>query len=129
MKVRGYDPFLSSWPSDIEPVSLNSIFESSDFVSIHVHLTDDTFELVDRNLIDKMKPGSILINTSRGGVLDEKALLDALISGKLGGAGLDVLQGEPQVTNHPLVEYARTNTNLLITPHCAGYSPESGSGF
>jgi phosphoglycerate dehydrogenase-like enzyme len=72
-----------------------------------------------------MKPGAILINTSRGGIVDEAALYDAIESGLLGGAGLDVLKGEPETADHPLVVLSRTHPNLLITPHCGGFSPDA----
>jgi phosphoglycerate dehydrogenase-like enzyme len=72
-----------------------------------------------------MKPGAIFLNTSRGAVADEAGLLEALVSGHLGGAGLDVLDGEPDIAEHPLRRYAETHDNLLITPHCGGFSPDA----
>jgi phosphoglycerate dehydrogenase-like enzyme len=72
-----------------------------------------------------MKPGVIFINTSRGAVTDENALCRALISGQIGAAGVDVLEGEPSIDRHPLVEYARACDNLIITPHIGGFSPEA----
>jgi D-3-phosphoglycerate dehydrogenase len=72
-----------------------------------------------------MKPGAIFINTSRGAVADEAVLLEGLESGRLAAAGLDVLEGEPDIETHPLLKYARTHDNLLITPHCGGYSPDA----
>ena len=80
---------------------------------------------IDKKLINTIKQGAILINTSRGGILDEEALLKELISKRIGGAGLDVLDGEPNTNNHNLVNYARKNDNLIITPHCGGYSPDA----
>jgi D-3-phosphoglycerate dehydrogenase len=122
MTIIGHDPYVAPWPSEIRSVSLDKVFETSDFISVHVHLSKETTGLIDENLFLKMKPGSIIINTSRGGVIDEQALLEALKCDRLAGAGLDVLQGEPDIENHPLVEYSRRERNLLITPHCAGYS-------
>jgi phosphoglycerate dehydrogenase-like enzyme len=90
-----------------------------------VHLSPETTGLVTQALIDSMKPGAFLINTSRGAIVDESALLAALQSGRLGGAGLDVLEGEPETANHPLVRYAQTHDNLLITPHVGGFSPDA----
>jgi D-3-phosphoglycerate dehydrogenase len=125
MDVIGHDPFVATFPDTIRKASLEEVFAQSDFVSIHVHLTPETTGLVSKALIDSMKPGAFLINTSRGAIVDEPALLAALQSGRLGGAGLDVLEGEPDIANHPLVQYARTNDNLLITPHCGGFSPDA----
>jgi D-3-phosphoglycerate dehydrogenase len=72
-----------------------------------------------------MKPGAILLNTSRGGLIDEQALLQAIVEGRIGAAGIDVLEGEPTIDHHPLVEYARTHDNLIITPHIGGFSPDA----
>ena len=81
--------------------------------------------LIDRELLESMKRGAILINTSRGAIVDECALLDSLNRGQMGGAGLDVLTGEPDISANPLVEYAKTHDNLLISPHCGGYSRDA----
>jgi phosphoglycerate dehydrogenase-like enzyme len=125
MDVIGYDPFLTRFPDTISKVTLAEIFAQGDFVSVHVHLSPETTGLVTKALIDSMKPGAFLINTSRGAIVDESALLAALESGRLGGAGLDVLEGEPETANHPLVRYAKTHDNLLITPHVGGFSPDA----
>ncbi|RKE72316.1 NAD(P)-dependent oxidoreductase [Pseudorhodoplanes sinuspersici] len=125
MEVIGFDPHLANFPDTISPRSLEEVVTTSDFVSIHVHLSPETEGLVSRELVEKMKPSAILINTSRGGIVDEAALYDAIESGHLGGAGLDVLKGEPDTTDHPLVILSRTHPNLLITPHCGGFSPDA----
>lgn len=125
MEVIGYDPLLKSFPSNIKPATLEKIFDLSDFISVHVHLSDVTSGLISEKLLNRCKKGVVIINTSRGQILDETALLNGLLSGHIGAAGLDVLTGEPEISNHPLVEYARMNDNLLITPHCGGYSPDS----
>jgi phosphoglycerate dehydrogenase-like enzyme len=88
-------------------------------------LSDETRGLVSAELLATIKPGAILINTSRGAIVDEAALLEALQSGRLGAAGLDVLEGEPEVAGHALIAYAREHDNLLITPHCGGFSPDA----
>jgi D-3-phosphoglycerate dehydrogenase len=72
-----------------------------------------------------MKLGAVFINTSRGGLTDEKALLESLLEGRIGAAGVDVLEGEPAIDEHPLVGYARTHDNLIITPHIGGFSPDA----
>lgn len=125
MSVSAYDPDLKSFPLGVESVTLEHVMKDSDFISVHVHLTSLTKGLIDGDLFDLVKPGAIFINTSRGAIVDEKAMLDALESGRLGGAGLDVLDGEPNVDSHPLVCYSQRSDNLIITPHCGGYSPDA----
>ena len=125
MEVIGYDPYLKSFPLNIKSVAFQEIFDSSDFISIHVHLSDETSGLISEKLLNRCKKGVVIINTSRGQLIDESALLNGLMSGHIGAVGLDVLNGEPEINNHPLVDYARQNDNLLITPHCGGYSPDS----
>ncbi len=125
MKVVGYDPYLDEFPDHIKQVSLEEMFEISDFVSVHVHLSDETRGLVTGELFSKARKGLIFINTSRGPIVDQDAFLNALETGHLGAAGVDVLTGEPDIENHPLVAYARSNDNLLITPHMGGYSPDA----
>ena len=125
MHVVGHDPYADPWPEEIEKLSIEKVIESSDVISVHVHLSDETRGLISADLFQRFKPGAIFINTSRGGVADEAALLKALQSGRIGAAGLDVLDGEPEILDHPLVAYARENDNLLITPHCGGFSPDA----
>ncbi len=125
MEVVGYDPYIELFPTEIEEVSLAELTRRADFISVHVHLTDETRHLVSQAVIEELKPGAILINTSRSLIVDEEALLKALESGHLAAAGLDVLNGEPDISGHPLVEYARHHDNLLITPHCGGFSPDA----
>ena len=72
-----------------------------------------------------MKRDSVFVNTSRGAVVNQDALLESLKNGHLSAAGLDVLEGEPDIDQNPLVEYARNHDNLIITPHCGGFSPDA----
>ncbi len=125
MDVLGYDPLVSPWPDGITKVPLTVLAETADFVSVHVHLTEATRGLVSADIFTRMKAGAVFINTSRGSLADEAALLLALEEGRLGAAGLDVLEGEPDIGDHPLVRYARSHDNLLITPHCGGFSPDA----
>ncbi|MBK6959988.1 MAG: D-2-hydroxyacid dehydrogenase [Gammaproteobacteria bacterium] len=104
-------------------VPLAELCARSDVISLHCPLDSATEKLVDRDFLHAMKPGSLLINTARGGLVDEHALKDALLSGHLGGAALDVLSAEPPPHHHPLLDPAIPN--LLITPHCAWVSRES----
>jgi D-3-phosphoglycerate dehydrogenase len=128
MQVQAYDPYQSSLPEGVRRCeSLVGLLESSDVLSIHVSLTEETRGMVSVEELDCLPRGAILVNTSRGAVLDEAALLSALESGRLAGAGLDVLQDEHRIGEgqHPLIEYARTHENLLITPHIGGATQES----
>ena len=99
----------------VEFVSLDELLERSDFLTVHCPLTPETDTLFDANAFSKMKNGSYFINTARGGVMDETALADALNSGKLAGAAIDVLSKEPMQSDCPLL-YAK---NVTLTPHIA----------
>jgi len=125
MRVLAYDPFVIELPEGVEAAAIDDVVAEADVLSVHVHLSEDTRGLVSRALLEKCKPGMLFVNTSRGAVVDEAALLEGLRSGRIGGAGLDVLDGEPAIANHPLVAYARDHDNLYITPHCGGFSPDA----
>jgi D-3-phosphoglycerate dehydrogenase len=108
-------------------VELPELLRRADIVTIHVNLSDETRGLMGAGEIAQMKPGALLLNTSRGELVDEAALLAALSSGRLGGAALDVIVGESAggVSELPLVTYARFHRELLITPHIGGCTHES----
>lgn len=125
MKSLGYDPHLDEWPQTIEQDTLEGVIRGSDFLSIHVPLNEETEGLIGEREFALSKPGVVLVNTSRGEIVDESALLSALESGHVAAAGLDVLSGEPDIASHPLVKFARKHENLIITPHIGGYSPEA----
>lgn len=107
--------------------SFGQLLRESDVVSVHVHLDETTRGLIGPAELARMKPGAILINTSRGAVVDESALLAALKSGRLAGAGLDVVEGEwrRHLDQHPLIRFARRHEQLVITPHVGGITHES----
>ena len=104
-------------------VAFHDVLEQSDVVSLHVPLTADTHHLIGRDAIARMPSHAVMVNTSRGGVLDEAALLAALYSGGLGGACLDVLVQEPPPADHPLL--GADLPNLIITPHVAWASRQA----
>jgi D-3-phosphoglycerate dehydrogenase / 2-oxoglutarate reductase len=116
-------------PSGVQQVDFDSLLHCSDVVSIHMHLSESTRNLFDRPALHNMKAGAVLINTSRGGIIDESALLEALESGHLAGAGLDVINGEwrTDLFQHPLIQYANQHDNLIISPHVGGVTRESQS--
>ncbi len=127
MHVLGHDP-RSDFPADAAErvATLAELLERSDVVTLHVAYTPATRHLIGAAELGRMKPGAVLVNTSRGGVVDEAALLRALRAGTLAGAALDVLDGEPDVhPDHPLLAYARDHDRLLILPHLGGNTFES----
>lgn len=127
MRVVACDNQPCEYPNGVEPVTMDELLKESDAISIHVHLTPENHHLIGRKEIAQMKPGAILINTSRGALIDETALLEALDAGHLMGAGLDVIDGEwnPDMLTHPVIRYARDHENLVITPHLGGVTSDS----
>jgi (S)-sulfolactate dehydrogenase len=126
MQVVAHDPLLSAdapvWQeTGAACVSLDELLAQADAVSLHVPLTDATRGLIDAARIAAMKPGAVLVNTARGGIVDEAALAQALRDGRLGGAALDVFEREPLAAGSPLADAP----NLILTPHIAGVTRES----
>jgi D-3-phosphoglycerate dehydrogenase len=108
-------------------VPLDRLLEESDAVSIHIHLTPENRRLIGARAFARMKPGAVLINTSRGAIVDETAMLSALAGGRLAGAGLDVIDGEltADMVQHPVIRYAREHANVVVTPHIGGVTREA----
>lgn len=126
MAVVAYDPFLAhddpAWEG-VVPMPLDSLIKQADAISLHVPLTDDTRHLIDAETFAAMKPGAVLTNAARGGVVDEAALVDALHAGHLAGAALDVFEDEPLGADHPF----KGAPNLILTPHIAGVTAEANT--
>lgn len=102
-------------------VSLEEVLEKSDIISLHVPLIKETYHMINRDSIEKMKKGAVLINTSRGAIVDQEALVEALKSGRLSGAGLDVLEREPPDPDDPILRLE----NVVLTPHTAWNTAEA----
>ena len=125
MRVIAHDPFLSAAAfaaHGVERVEeLGRLLAEADFLSLHAPLTEQTEHIIDAAALAQMKPGACLINTSRGPLIDEDALLAALRAGTIAGAGLDVLAEEPPAFPNPLLALG----NVIVTPHVAFYSEQS----
>lgn len=126
MTIIAHDPAIANtspvWKeSGATPKSLEGVLKEADIVSLHVPLTEQTHNFIDRAALSKMKTGAILINTSRGGIVDETALGNALKEGRLSGAAIDVFAEEPLPSRSPLSDAP----NLILTPHIAGVTKES----
>ncbi|MCF8033682.1 MAG: hydroxyacid dehydrogenase [Desulfarculaceae bacterium] len=128
MEVSAYDPAPRKWVDGVERrASLDELLAESEILSLHPPYNDHTHGMIGPRELALLPEGAVLINTARGGLIDEAALLDALNSGRLAGAALDVLAGEPDhgQGDSPLIAHARAMGNLIITPHVAGATTES----
>lgn len=126
MRVVAYDPFITPEAAaklGAALVDLETLWREADVISLHVPLTDKTRHLVDAKTIAKMKRGAILVNCARGGIVDERAVADALASGHLGGAALDVFEKEPPAADHPLF----AQPGFVCTPHIGASTEEAQS--
>lgn len=124
MEVIAYDPFLleKMRPDGVEVVhDAEIVYRRADFISVHIPANKDTIKSIGEKQFGWMKPTAFLVNTSRGTVVDEQALIDALEAGQIAGAGLDVSDPEPARGNNPL----HTMNNVIMTPHCAGVTLDS----
>lgn len=128
-QVQYYDPCRLS--EDMEQkfgmtyVSLEKLLETSDVISLHVPLNDATRHMISARELDTMKNGVILINTARGGLVDDKALHAAVLCGKVGGAGLDVVEEEPLAPEHPMLNHP----GIIVTPHVGGGTADIGDAI
>lgn len=127
MMVRYFDPYVAEDSGGLERLSsLEGLVEASDVVTIHAPHEKETEGMFSRAVFERFKPRSYLVNTARGELLDWEALLEALKSGRLAGAALDVFEGEfspsfiTRFPTHPFLEYARAHDNVILTPHIGG---------
>jgi phosphoglycerate dehydrogenase-like enzyme len=124
MAIYAFDPYLDSETivasRAIPAVDLFELAGRADVVSVHTPLTPETRHLIDRSMIRAMKPGAILVNTSRGPVVDEQAMIEALQDGRLAGAGLDVFDPQPPAPENPLLRFDQ----VVLTPHVGSFTHE-----
>ena len=127
MNIVAADPYKTIDCDYVKQVELDELLRSSDVVSIHVHLNADTRGMIGAREMGLMKQSAIIVNTSRGALIDETRLVEMLQNGRIAGAGLDVLESElyADIGHLPIVNYARTHQNVVITPHIGGVTYES----
>lgn len=124
MVISAYDPYVKSAPEElsyVRLVSFDEILKESDFICVHLPLTDETRKMIGAKEFEKMKSSARLIDTARGGLVDETALFEAVRDGKIAGAALDVTEAEPIEADNPLL----TLPQVIITNHVASYSKEA----
>ena len=123
-RILAYDPFPNKEAAEadgVELVSLEEIFKQADAISIHVPYTEQTHHMINKETLAMMKPTTVVVNTARGNLIDEDALYEALKSGQIAGAGVDVFAKEPLDVNSPLL----TLDNAVLTPHVSSQTVES----
>ncbi|MCY4276551.1 MAG: C-terminal binding protein [Gammaproteobacteria bacterium] len=121
LRMIAHDPYLPDTvlcADSVDPVPFDELLRNSDYLSLHTPLNDETRHLINAEALHAMRPSAYLINTARGPVVDEAALIDALHAGRIAGAALDVLEAEPPNADNPLL----THPNVLVTPHVASAS-------
>ena len=125
MQVLTYDPYVKELPEEyrsfVKLCSLEEVISGCDFLSVHLPLTEETRNMISAREMKMMKQGSYIINTARGGIVNENDLYEALKSGHLNGAAMDVVESEPMTTDHPLLSLP----NVVVTPHIGMYSKEA----
>lgn len=121
MRVIGFDPYAKELPGYIQPVNLETIWRESDVISLHCPLTEENRDLISASTLAACKQGVIIVNTARGGLINEADLLDALQSGQVASAGLDSFQVEPMAAGHPFHGVA----NLVLSPHIGGVTGDA----
>jgi D-3-phosphoglycerate dehydrogenase len=120
-RIIAHDPFVSpeaAAEDEVELCDLDALLQKADYVSLHVPLTSSTRHLLSASRLALMKPSSFLVNTARGGLIDEAALIEVLRHRRIAGAGLDVFETEPPVKDHPMFGM----DNVILTPHCSSHT-------
>jgi D-3-phosphoglycerate dehydrogenase len=120
MQVIGYDPYIKELPGVTLYEDIGEVFARADYISLHIPLTDETRGMVGAKLLSRMKPTAYIVNTARGGIIDEVALAEALRENRIAGAALDVLEYEPPKDDNPLLPLK----NVILTPHSAALTKE-----
>jgi D-3-phosphoglycerate dehydrogenase len=120
-RVLAHDPYITIAPPGVALASLDELLPAADIVSLHAALTPETQDLVNQAFLARMKAGSLLVNTARGELVDEDALVEALASGRLRGAALDCLRVEPPEAHHPLLAFSQ----VIATPHSGSQTDEA----
>lgn len=121
MRVIGFDPYAKGLPAWIKPATLEDIWRESDVISLHCPLTEGNRNLLDTQTLARCKPGVIVVNTARGGLIDEAALLEAVQSGQVRSAGLDSFAVEPMAAGHPF----RQEERIVLSPHIGGVTGDA----
>ena len=127
MKVMAYDPFINTEytkANGIIAASFDEVVREADFISLHLPLADETRNIINKKVMETMKKGAVIINTARGGLIDENAAYELLKSGQLGGLGLDAFEKEPPGSS-PLF----TLDNVVVTPHTGAHTAEATAGM
>ena len=121
MRVVAYDPYAKDWPAFVERVELAALWPQADAISLHCPLTDDNKQLLNAQMLARCKRGVIMVNTARGGLIDEAALLDAVRSGQVRAAGLDSFGVEPMTAGHPF----QKQDGIILSPHIGGVTADA----
>jgi D-3-phosphoglycerate dehydrogenase len=121
MRVLGFDPYAKDLPAYIESTDLATIWRESDAISLHCPLTADNAKLINAQTLSACKKGVLIVNTARGGLIDEAALLAAIRSGRVASAGLDSFAAEPMTAPHPFHGEAR----ITLSPHIGGVTADA----
>lgn len=121
MRVIGFDPYASDLPEYVTRVDLDTIWHESDAISLHCPLTDENRSLLNERTLAQCKRGVLVVNTARGGLIDEDALLRAVRSGQVKAAGLDSFSNEPMPPGHPF----QSEPNIILSPHIGGVTQEA----
>lgn len=121
MRVIGFDPYAREFPQGVDKVDLDTLWRTSDVISFHCPLTDENRNMLNRSTLALCKPGVIVVNTARGGLIEEAALLDALHSGQVASAGLDSFAVEPMGAGHPFQGEER----IVLSPHIGGVTADA----